>query len=82
MIDLSTKVPLSKKRKTVRWVMVALMIITIIAEIIIGISAYAAEGWGSIGAGLVFLVSIIISSICFIVYLIVWIALGIRKKEQ
>jgi membrane protease YdiL (CAAX protease family) len=79
---MNSKPPLSKKRKTTRWVLVVFMGIVTILETILAINLTAAEGCGAIGAGILLLFSIPITVVLLIILLIFWILLGIRRVKD
>ncbi len=80
---MKSKTPLSNKRKTTRWVLVAFMGIITILETMLAIILTSAEGFGAIGAGILLLFSIPITAILLIILLIIWLLLGrIRVKDK
>lgn len=79
---MKSKLPLSKKRKTTRWVLVAFMGIITMFETILVIYLSSAEGFGAIGAGILLLFSIPITAILLLGLLIFWGLLGRRKVKD
>jgi len=79
---MKSKPPLSKKRETTRWVLVASMGIITILEIILVIILSSAEGFGAIGAGILILFSIPITAVLLITLFIIWILLGRRREKD
>jgi uncharacterized membrane protein len=79
---MKSKLPLSKKRKKTRWVLVAFMGIITMFETILVIYLSSAEGFGALGAGILLLFSIPITAVLLLGLLIFWVLLGIRKVKD
>ena len=79
---MNSKPPLSKKRKTTRWILVAFMSIITILETILAINLTAAEGCGALGAGILLIFSIPITAVLLIILFIIWILLGRRREKD
>ena len=79
---MTEKPPLSKKKKNIRWVLVAAMGIITTLETIFVINLSATEGCGAIGAGLIIILSLPIAIVLVIVLFIIWLILGRRKIKD